>query len=68
MLGIRNGVIKFFRSKNVFLTVPKLFVGDASVLRSRKFLVAKMFMDEWWGWVVTIFRRNVFVSQSRKIS
>ena len=28
MLGIRDGVIQFFRSKNFSLTVPKNFVGE----------------------------------------
>ena len=28
MLGIRDGVIQFFRSKNFCLTVPKNFVGE----------------------------------------
>ena len=49
MSRIKDGVIQFFRLKNVCLTVPKLFVGDPSVLCSRKYLVSKIYRKEGGG-------------------
>ena len=65
MLGIREGVIHFFRSKLFCLTKPKNFVGEPFCAVFQKISgFDEIFGGEWGG--IRISRRKVFVSQCQK--
>ena len=64
-----EGGLSRVSDENFCLTVSKSFVGDPSVLCSRKFLKAKKFMvKRGGGWSITIFCRRFFVSHCQKVS